>query len=252
MKVKNNLLAAFLLTALTVFMACEKNVISIPGDTPVGARVKFIQACSNCSVVNTAPRPSINVLITANGQTINPTGLAYGGIFPSSGYSVLPTGEITLNFVRSDSGQTIFSSKVNLSDGKYYSIYVGDTIPTPTISLIEDDIKVFQDTFFRVSFVNMLSGTKKDTLELWHQNAQKVVGANVLYGTSSAFTFVPSSPGTDTFFFRKAGTTVMYPLSGIVTFAGGFKAQTFTMFASGLNNKTTGTQIPRFAPVRNR
>ena len=249
MKVKNNLFAAFLLTALTVFVACEKNVISMPGDTPIGARVKFIQACSNCSVINTAPTPSINVLITANGQTINPTGLTYGAAFPTNGYAVLPTGEVTLNFVRSDSGQTIFSSKVNLSDGKYYSIYVGDTIPTPTISLIEDDIKPFQDTSLRIRLVNVLSGKTKDTLELWHQNAQKVVGANVTYGKASEFAFTPGI--SDTFFYRKVGTTVMYPLSTTVVFAGS-KALTLTILARGLNNKTTGVQTAKLDWWRNR
>lgn len=240
MKLKNNLFAAFILTALTVFMACEKNVISIPGDAVTGAKVKFINACSNC--------PSL--LITANDQTINPTAMAYAGAFPTAGYALLPTGDVTLNFIRSDSSKSLFSSKVSLEEGKWYSVYVGDTVPTPTISFISDDIKPFQDTAMRVRFVNLLSGKTKDTLELVHQNYNKVVGTNVLYGKASDFTFVPNF-ATDTFYFRKVGTTAIYPLSTLISFTG-FKAQTFTLFARGLNNKTTGTQIVKTDWWRNR
>ena len=244
MKVKNNLFAAFLLTALTVFMACEKNVISIPGDVPEGARVKFIHVCSDCP----------GLLVTANTKTVNPTAMTYGsatvGAFPLSYYAVLPEGELALDIIRSDSSKSILATKINVVNGKYYSVYIGDTLKTPSISLIEDDVKAFQDTLFRLRFVNMLSGTKKDTLELWHQNAQKVIGANVMYGKASEFTFIPSY-ASDTLFFRKVGTTVIYPLStGIITTGG--KAQTFTYLAFGLKNKTTGTQIARFSLWRNR
>jgi hypothetical protein len=247
MKVKNNLFAAFLLTALTVFMACEKNVISIPGDAPVGARVKFIHACSDC--------PSL--LVTANTKTVNPTAMTYGsatvGAFPTVNYAVLPAGELSLDIIRSDSSRSIFATKINVADGKYYSVYIGDTLKTPSISLVEDDIKAFQDTLFRIRFVNMLSGPKKDTLELWHQNAQKVIGTNVLYGKASDFTFIQSnSVVADTFFFRKVGVTTQYPLSGSLIFTGGFKARTFSMYAFGLNNKPAGTQAPRLLGWTNR
>ena len=140
MKIKHNAIAALILTAMTVFVACKKNEITLLGVTPTGARVKLISACSNC--------PSL--LMTANGQTINPTALAYGGAFPTGNYAVLPSGDVTLDFIRSDSSKSLFSTKVSLADGKYYSIYVGDTVPTPNISLIEDDIKVFQDTVVRL------------------------------------------------------------------------------------------------------
>jgi Domain of unknown function (DUF4397) len=246
MKLKYNLFAAFLLTALTVFVACEKNVIGTPADVVTGARVKFIHGCSNC--------PSL--LVTANGTTINPTGMTYNsgtvGAFPTGFYASLPAGEVSLDFIRTDSSKSLFTSKVSLVDGKYYSVYIGDTVPTPTISLIEDDIKAFQDTFLRIRFVNLLSGKPKDTLELVHKNYNKVVGTNVVYGKASDFTFVQSISGIDTFFFRKVGTTVQYPLSGINTFSGGFKAQTYTLFANGVNNKTTGTQIPKLNLWRNR
>ncbi len=246
MKVKNNLLAAFILTALTVFVACEKNVISMPGDVPVGAKVKFVHACSNC--------PSL--LVTANNVTINPTAMSYGtattttGSFPTSGYAILPTGDVTLDFIRSDSSKSLISSKVNLTDGKWYTIYIGDTIPTPTISLIEDDIKPFQDTLLRIRFANLLSGKTKDTLELVHQNYNKVIATNVTYGKASEFTLVPN-PVSDTFYFRKVGATTAYPLTGLYTLAG-FKAQTYTFFTRGLNNKTTGVQLGRMDLIRNR
>lgn len=241
MKVKHNLFAAFLLMALTVFIACEKNVISTPGDTPVGARVKFLPGCSNC--------PSLQM--TANNIIINPTGVAYGSSFPASGYAVLPTGEVTLNFIRTDSTKTFLSTKVNLADGKYYSLYLGDTVPTPSISLIEDDIKTFQDTFVRVRFANFLSGTQKDTLELVRKNDNSVIATGVTYGKASEFKLVPAT-ATDTFFYRKVGTAVIYPLSlnSIITSG---KAKTFTFRARGVNNKVgTSTQIPTIDNTQNR
>lgn len=234
MKIKNNAIAALILTAMTVFMACEKNEIALLGVTPTGARVKFLPACSNC--------PSLQM--TANGQVINPTGVAYGGVFPTSGYAVLPTGDVTLDFIRTDSSKSLFSTKVNLVDGKYYSAYIGDTVQTPTLSLIEDDIKSFQDTFLRVRFVNVLSGRTKDTLDLIRKNTNTVVAAGVTYGKASEFTFVPTTTA-DTFFYRKTGTTVLYPLTANSIFTTKRTAQTITFLARGLNNKTTGTQTAK-------
>jgi Domain of unknown function (DUF4397) len=235
MKVKYNLFAAFLLIALTGFVACEKNVISTPGDTPVGARVKFLPACSNC--------PSLQM--TANGQVINPTGIAYGGSFPTSGYAVLPTGEVSLDFIRTDSSKSLFSTKVSLSEGKYYSIYVGDTVPTPAISLIEDDIKTFQDTFLRVRFVNVLSGKTKDTLEFVRKNDNSVLATGITYGKASEFKFVPTTTA-DTFFYRKVGATAIYPLTVNSILTTKRTAQTITYLARGVNNKTgTSAQIPK-------
>jgi Domain of unknown function (DUF4397) len=246
MKIKNQFFAALFLTALSVFMACEKNVISTPGEVPVGARVKFVHACSNCP----------GLLITANGQTINPTAMTYlsatVGAFPTANYAVLPTGEINLDFIRSDSSKSLFTSKVSLADGKYYSVYVGDTIPTPTISLVEDDIQAFQDTFFRVRFVNLLSGKTKDTLELIRKNDNFVVASGITYGKASEFKLITSGITADTFLYRKTGSVTPYPLAGFVSFTGGFKAQTFTIFAGGLNNKATGAQTPKSFTWRNR
>jgi hypothetical protein len=245
MKFKNNLFAAFLLTALTVFVACEKNVISMPGEAPVGARVKFIHACSDCP----------GLLVTANTKTVNPTAMTYNttaGAFPTGNYAVLPAGELNLDIIRSDSSKSILATKVSVADGKYYTVYIGDTLKTPSISLVEDDVKAFQDTLFRVRLANLISGGTKDTLEMVHKNYNKVIGSSVTYGKATEFAFVPSITGVDTFLMRKAGSTIQYPLSGIVTFTGGFKAQTFTMLALGLNNKTTGTQTVKFSAWRNR
>jgi Domain of unknown function (DUF4397) len=234
MKVKYNAFAALILTAFTVFVACEKNEIALLGVTPTGAKVKFLPSCSNC--------PSLQM--TANGQIINPTGVAYGGSFPTSGYAVLPTGEVTLDFIRTDSSKSLFSTKVTLAEGKWYSLYVGDTVPTPTISLIEDDIKAFQDTFLRVRFVNVLSGKTKDTLELVRKNDNTVVGTGVTYGKASEFKFIPTTTA-DTFFYRKVGATTLYPLTANIILTTKSSARTLTFLARGLNNKATGTQIPR-------
>lgn len=234
MKIKNNAFAALILTAMVVFAACEKKEITLLGDTPTGAKVKFLPSCSNC--------PSLQM--TANGQIINPTGVAYGGAFPTSGYAVLPTGDVTLDFIRTDSSKSFLTTKVNLAEGKWYSIYVGDTVPTPTITLIEDDIKTFQDTFLRVRFVNVLSGRTKDTLDLVRKNDNSVVASAVTYGKASEFKFVPTTVA-DTFFYRKTGTTVIYPLTANTIFTVKRNAQTITFLARGLNNKTTGTQTAK-------
>jgi Domain of unknown function (DUF4397) len=235
MKIKNNAIAALVLTMMTVFMACEKKEIALLGVTPTGAKVKFLPSCSNC--------PSLS--LTANGQVINSIGVAYGGAFPTSGYVVLPTGEVTLDFIRTDSSKSLFSTKVTLAEGKWYSVYVGDTIPTPTVSLIEDDIKAFQDTFLRVRFVNVLSGRPKDTLELVRKNDNSVVATGVTYGKASEFKFVPATTA-DTFFYRKVGTTAIYPLTANSILTAKRTGQTLTFLARGVNNKIgTSPQIPR-------
>jgi Domain of unknown function (DUF4397) len=235
MKIKNNIFALLTLLTLSCFSACEKNSINLLGESATGAKVKFLPSCSNC--------PSL--FMTANGQPINPTATAYGGAFPTGGYALLPTGEVTLNFVRSDSNTVFLSTKANFSEGKWYSIYIGDTIPNPTISVFEDDIQAFQDTFLRVRFVNVLSGRTKDTLELVRKNTNTVVVSGVTYGKASEFKFVPTTTA-DTFFYRKVGTTVIYPLTTNTIFTVKRNAQTLTFLARGVIGKTgTGPQIPK-------
>jgi Domain of unknown function (DUF4397) len=242
MKIKTNIFALLTLLTLSCFSACEKNSITLLGETPTGAKVKFLPSCSNC--------PSL--LMTANGQPINPTGVAYGSAFPTSAYALLPTGEVTLNFVRSDSSTVFLTTKANFVEGKWYSIYIGDTIPNPTISIIEDDIQAFQDTFLRVRFVNVLSGKIKDTLELVRKNDNSVVVTGVTYGKASEFKFVPTTVA-DTFFYRKVGTTAIYPLTTNSIFTARRNAQTLTFLARGVIGKTgTSAQIPRIGFEVNR
>lgn len=241
-RIKQITISTFILFLLVIIVSCgDKYIIEGLGDVPSGARIKFVQACSNC--------PSMHVKV--GGNIVTGTSLAYNATFPSVGYAVFPAGEVNYQFVRSDSGTLVLGGKITANDGKYYTVYLNDTLPTQTAFVIDDDDvnAVKEDTMARIKFVHVLTGKLKDTLEIVRKIDSKVLFTGVTFGKSTAFT-VNQGNIPDSFFIRKAGTTTAYPGLGssISTWA---KGRTYTIYARGVTGKT-GTPAPGLTFYTNR
>ena len=241
MKIKQTAFAALTLLLIVLVAACgDKYKIETLGDVAKGARVKFVQTCSNC--------PSVNVKV--GGQLVTGAVLGYNGTFPNVGYAVFPAGDVNYEFVNGTDATLVLGGKVTTADNKYYTVFLNDTLPTQTAFVTEDDVEaVKEDTLARIRFVHGLTAKVKDTLELVRKIDSKVMFSGVTFGKATAFT-INQGNIPDSFFIRKSGSTTAYPGIGssIGTWA---KGRTYTIYARGVTGKT-GTPAPGMTFYTNR
>lgn len=241
MKIRNIVFFTLCLFVLVLVAACGDTYnLQGLGETATGARVKFVQTCSNCPTVN----------IKVGGKFVTGVALGYSGTFPSVGYATFPAGDVNYEFIRADSGTLVLSGKVTTSDNKYYTVFLNDTLPTQTAFVTEDEVYAAkEDTVARIRFVHGLTGKPKDTLDVVRKIDSKVVFSGVTFGKSTAF-ILNQGNIPDSFFIRKAGTTTAYPGSGSVI-GNWSQGRTYTIYARGVTGKT-GTPAPSMTFYTNR
>ena len=243
MKIKQTAFATGTILMMILAVACgDKFLIDGLGDDATGARVKFINTCSNC--------PTVNVKV--GGKFVTGAGLAFGGVFPTVGYGAFPAGDVSYEYVNAADGAVVLAGKVSTTDNKYYTVFLNDTIPTPTAFTTEDEIEaVKEDTLARIRFVHGLSGKPKDTLECVRKIDNKIIASGIVYGKATPFNHLQQGNTADTFFIRQSGSTTAYPGLGnsIATWA---KGRTYTLYARGVSGKTVATQVPRLDFYTNR
>jgi Domain of unknown function (DUF4397) len=243
MKIKQYAFATITLFLMVLAAACgDKNVIVGLGDPAQGARVKFVQTCSNCPTVN----------IKVGGQLVTGAALGYNGVFPGIGYAVYPAGDVNYEFINGTDASVVFAGKVAAGDNKYYTVFLNDTVPTVTAFVTEDPVEaVKEDTVARIRFVHGLTGKPtKDTLDVVRKIDSKVMFTNITFGQATPFSHLNQGITADSFFVRKAGSTTAYPGIGAVigTWA---KGKTYTIYARGISGRT-GTPLPGMTFYTNR
>jgi Domain of unknown function (DUF4397) len=237
MNIRHISMAAVTLFAVILIAACgEKNVIQPLGEEAKGTRVKFLNNCSNC--------PSVNVLV--GGKFVTGVALAYNGTFPSVGYAVFPAGDVNFDFSNSVTNTSVLAGKITgAGDNKYYTVFLSDTVPTPTAIITEDPVEAAkEDTTARIRFYHGTTGPgTKTSLDLVRKIDNKVVYSGIQYGKVTNFDLLNQGNLPDSFFIRPTGTTTAYPgtASVIATWA---KGRSYTIYSRGVFGKTTGTQIP--------
>ncbi len=242
MRIKQTAFASLALLLTVLAAACgEKYKLEGLGTEAKGARVKFVQTCSNC--------PSVNVKV--GGQLITGAALGYNGTFPSVGYALFPVGDVSYEFVNATDASVVLAGKVATADNKYYTVFLNDTLPTQTAFVTEDEVEATkEDTMARIRFVHGLSGKPKDTLEVVRKIDSKILFSNITFGKATLFSHVNQGNTPDSFFIRKSGSTTVYPGLGSVisTWA---KGRTYTIYARGVSGKT-GTPAPGMTFYTNR
>jgi hypothetical protein len=240
MKIKNIALATTALFMIIMAVACsEKNVITPLGEEAKGARVKFINACSNC--------PTVHVKV--GDKVVTGATLGFGGVFPNVGYALYSPGDVNFTFVQSDLTTNVLAGKVSTADGKYYTVILNDTVPVPSILSFEDPVNdAREDTVARIRFLHSLTSndkTPKDTLDVVRKIDNAVVFSGITYGTVTPFSLKNQGNTPDSFFIRKKGTTTAYPGLGAAAILTWAKGRTYTLYARGVSGKTAATQVPR-------
>jgi hypothetical protein len=175
--------------------------------------------------------------------------LAYGSIFPSTGYaSALTPGNrnIVIKDTLATSSQPPINFTSNLVAGKNYSIFTYDTVNAIKYVLTEDEIVKPTDTTARVRFINLIfSKSTLPNVDLYSVATKKNLFTNV--ALAQVTNFIPfASKRTDTLYVRATGTTTN--LTPLATFNPTIN-RSYTIIYRGRYETTTGTVMPRTLSV---
>lgn len=211
-------------------------------DSSNSANVKFFQVfAGNTPNIPTAPSPlsGPQVFIYANGVKLNGAGISYigGNTFTgasttpnalglpwpiSNVYANIPSGSTRFDIINARlnlavvpsipsfrAGDTLATFTATLDKGKYYSLYIGDTVPTVRVTLKEDNLIVPAYQTYKIRVANFIMNPS-DTLTLFSVRQNAEIISNVAHKNVSDWVQLPLPIISDTLIFRKKGSVVAY------------------------------------------
>lgn len=171
------------------------------------------------ATLNTGPQ----IFVYANGAKLNGNALSYGGQWPSpSVYASIPqTGNVRFDIVMARlnfsavpllpapiAGDTLLTVNANLTKGKFYSLYFGDTVGGPyRLQVVEDQLDLPQYQQYKIRLANW-SMNPLDTLDVFSVRQQTNILTDVTHKQVSNWVEYPLPPISDTLYVRRKGTTV--------------------------------------------
>ncbi|MFN8251821.1 MAG: DUF4397 domain-containing protein [Ferruginibacter sp.] len=261
MKIVNVLLVV--LVAAVLYSSCDKNANLLDEnnkwvyvDSANAANIKIVQVfAGNTPQVPTAPNLTTGpqVFVYANGAKLNGTSLSYGGAWPTPNvYATIPAGSTKFDVIngRMDltvvpnvpkfiAGDTLNSLTVNLAKGKYYTLYIGDTVPSVQVTLKEDNLVTPDYQMYKIRVANLLMNPT-DTLTLYSTRQNAEVISNITHKNVSDWVQLPLPILSDTLVFRKKGTTTSYvQVNGFVPVG----QRMYTMIGRGKTGVTGKTPV---------
>jgi Domain of unknown function (DUF4397) len=268
MKILNAAILVFI--AAVGFSSCDKttelldeNNKWVYTDSANSANVKIIQVfAGNGPTLPTAATTTTGpqVFIYANGAKLNGTSLGYGSVWPTQNvYANLQPGNTRFDIIngRMDlavvpnvpkfmSGDTLATFTATLEKGKYYSLYVGDSVPNVRLTLKEDDIAIPEYQKYKIRVANMLMNPA-DTLTLFSVRQNAEIISDITHKNISNWVQLPLPVISDTLIFRKKGTVTSYvQLNGFSPTG----QRMYTLIGRGKNGVTGKT--PAAALITNR
>jgi hypothetical protein len=232
MKIVNALTLA-LCTTLAGIYSCDKGTNLIDEnnkwlylDSSNSANIKIVQVfAGNTPQVPTAPNLTTGpqVFIYANSAKLNGISLGYGQVWPTQNvYANIPAGSTKFeiingridltkvpNIPKFEAGDTLSTFTTNLEKGKYYSLYIGDTVPTLRVTLKEDNLITPAYQTYKIRVANLLMNPL-DTLTLFSARENAEIISNITHKNVSDWVQLPLPILGDTLIFRKKGTTASY------------------------------------------
>ncbi|MBC7888612.1 MAG: DUF4397 domain-containing protein [Ferruginibacter sp.] len=224
-----------LLSAIVIgISSCNKDEVNLIDennkwiylDSSNSANIKIIQCfAGNTPQIPTAPNITTGpqVFIYANGKKLNGTALSYGGVFPTTNvYSNIPAGSTRFDIINARlnlsvvpnipgfiAGDTLATFTATVDKGKYYSFYIGDTVPTVRVSVKEDNFIVPVYQTYKIRVANFLMNPL-DTLTLFSVRQNAEIISNITHKNVSDWVQLPLPIISDTLVFRKKGSTAAY------------------------------------------
>ncbi|MEJ7627877.1 MAG: DUF4397 domain-containing protein [Ferruginibacter sp.] len=231
MKLFNSIIISCL--ALFTISSCEEKVNLIDEnnkfislDSSNSANIKVIQVfAGNTPQIPTAPNATTGpqVFLYANGAKLIGNALSYGGVWPATNvYGNIPAGStkfevinarLNLNVVPNlpapAAGDTLATFTTTLEAGKYYSFYIGDTVPTVRVTVKEDNLVLPAYQTYKIRVANFVMNPL-DTLTLYSTREKAEIISDITHKNVSDWVQLPLPIISDTLIFRKKGTTAAY------------------------------------------
>lgn len=191
-----------LIAAAMIFSACEKTFDS------KFAKNSDLSNSSNVQVYMAMVNANRNYVYVES-RPVNGSSMISGTAFPSAGVGFSVPGGPTSFAVRdtlSTATQVPINFAENLQGGKYYTIFVYDTITSPQQKTVTTNIVIPNDTTARVRFANFVyNPTAMPAIDIYSTRLKTNIYSNLQITDVSDFLTVPSNT-VDTFIVRLTGT----------------------------------------------
>lgn len=242
---KMKILNIAILGLLCAFSACEKDTsLEATATSAVDSNkpfVKFFNASPGSPIINFyMDNIKMTGTYTVSGTE---TGIAYAAIYPSLGYSQSTgsSSKISTKIAGSstvDPGVVTSESTVNLTAGKYYSVFAVDQYDAVTKKqklLVIEDKSISADTtkaFLRL--VNLQ--VKRGKVDLSLSTGEKVF-SGIDYLKETDFVSITNPGKENTYIFKDTATGLTIPLTLKLTLA---KGRAYTLVLRGIAGTTSG------------
>ena len=221
-----------LLALLAMFTHCkQKDLLSENDkwkflDTTANANIRVVQCfAGNTPQIPTAPNLTTGpqVFIYANGQKLNGNALSYGGQWPSPNvYATIPSGNVEFRIINARmnlavvpnipspiAGDTLYTFSQQLENGKFYSLFMGDTVPNIRFVVKEDVLTTPEYQTYKIRLAHMIMNPT-DTLSLYSRRQGAEVISNITHKQISDWVQLPIPVISDTLEIRKKGSAATY------------------------------------------
>lgn len=225
-------LTGCLLSIILIAAACNsKNLLDENKkwnfiDSSQLANIRVIQCfAGNTPQIPTAPNLTTGpqVFLYANGSKLNGIALSYGGQWPIPNvYATVPSGNVRFEIIQARmnlsvvpnipapiAGDTLLSFSQNLQQGKYYSFFIGDTVPSLRVVVNEDKLDLPDYQTYKIRVANWIMNPS-DTLTLFSRRQNAEIISAVPHKNVSNWVQVPLPVINDTLELRRKGSATTY------------------------------------------
>ncbi|HEY0680272.1 MAG TPA: DUF4397 domain-containing protein [Chitinophagaceae bacterium] len=194
--------------------------------------------------------PSTNIFVDGTMVMGGTSPVGYTGLFPASvTYSSVEAGAHVIKVADVAATPLLnITANNNFEAGKYYTLFLYDTLNTAKSKLVQDDIQVPADTTARVRFGNFLfSSVAIPNMDIYSQRLKANVFSNIPVGEVTNYVNHPSKL-QDTFYLRATGTTTN--LNSVIFTPD--QRRSYTLLGRGRYQTTSGTIVRTLTVMTNR
>ncbi len=244
---------------------CEKNLLQDNRDYSLfpdngAAMVKVMHAYASKQPSLTTIGP--NVFLYANNNKLNGSALTYAisqGTWPAPStsttnartlYANVEPGSVPFLGIMARTtpvaGDTVFKSTLNLAAGSYYTAVLSDSLPNPSVTLLEDKFLPISVGTYKIRLANF-AAWPNDVYDLYSLRERKVIAAGIGYKKASDFIELPVPALSDTLsIIKRSGNSNLPDTVGKINTFAGVSQRAYTILSRG-KTTTTSTTFQSFS-----
>lgn len=220
---------------VTLAISCTKRV-----DKEIGTENTDFTDKAFIQVYNATLNAARNY-VYVDGNAVTGAAVAFGATFPSTPSNFNTTDGYRIFLIKdtlSTSTQVPMSFAENLQAGKYYTIFMYDTLNSPKQKIVQNNISIPADSTARVRLANFIfTKTAVPNIDVFSIKRNANVWTNVNITDVTDYTPYASSLN-DTLLVRETGTTnLLFQLNGFNP----VRKRSYTLVFRGRYQTTSGT-----------